>query len=157
MDNQYKYNSVLDQLFNNLKIEHLANSTDEYVKTFDDHTINQVVSARALLWLERFCGKDGRVRAFNQIMPKYEGIVNYNVDIEDDNYFNLYYSNSMGFVLKDQLQKSNRNYFSMNFFAPYKQKFEINKIDGSIDIKREGDVELLLKRTKYLNEMRLAA
>ena len=94
-----KYDSVLGKLFNNLNIHHLADSVNGYVRECDEHTINQVVlnaSARAFLWLQRFCGKDGRVRAFNQIMGD-NGIANYNVDWDDTNYFLIHYESSIGF------------------------------------------------------------
>ena len=49
-----KYDSVLGKLFNNLNIHHLADSVNGYVRQCDEHTINQVASARAFLWLQRF-------------------------------------------------------------------------------------------------------
>jgi hypothetical protein len=152
---EVKYNSVLGQLFNNLNIEHLANSVNGYVRTFDQHTIHQVAAARAFLWLERFCGKDGRVRAFNQIMGS-DGIANYNVDLEDVNYFKINYSNTFGFTLADNLPSDKPQKFSLHFFHPYKQKFDHTYIN-KCDLTQIGSNDVLLERTNYLNEMRLAA
>ena len=86
---------MLGKLFNNLNIHHLADSVNGYVRECDEHTINQVMSA-PFLWLQKFCGKDGRVRAFNQIMGD-NGIANYNVDWDDTNYFLIHYESSIGF------------------------------------------------------------
>jgi hypothetical protein len=150
-----KYDSVLGKLFNNLNIHHLADSVNGYVATCDEHTINQVASARAFLFLERFCGKDGRVRAFNQIMGD-NGITNYNVDLEDTNYFKIHYGSSIGFSLKDNLPSDKPNKFIINFWHPYKQKFNHKNIDNC-ELTKFGSNDVLLERTKYLNDMRLAA
>lgn len=152
---QVKYDSILGQLLNNLNIEHLANSANGYVKTFDQHTIHQIASARAFLWLEKFCGKDGRVRAFNQIMGR-DGIANYNVDLEDVNYFKIHHSNSFGFSIADNLPSDKPNKFILNFWHPYKQKFNHKNID-KCELTSFGNNEVLLERTNYLNDMRLAA
>ena len=150
-----KYESVLDKLFNNLNLNHIADSDNFYVRQCDEHTINQVASARAFLWLQRFCGKDGRVRAFNQIMGN-DGIANYNVDLEDTNYFQIYYGSSFGFSLKDNLPSDKPNKFILNFWHPYKQKFNHKNIDN-VELTKYGSNDVLLERTKYLNDMRLAA
>ena len=152
-----KYESVLDKLFNNLNLNHIADSDNYYVSKCDEHTITQVASARIFLWLERFCGKDGRVRAFNQIMHKYLPITNYNVEVGDVNYFDLYNSNST-FILKDTLINDNKgSFFSMHYHSPYKQKFNHKNIHTPIEITKYGSDDVVLERTKYLNDMRLAA
>ena len=121
-----KYDSVLGKLFNNLNIHHLADSVNGYVRECDEHTINQVASARAFLWLQRFCGKDGRVRAFNQIMGD-NGIANYNVDWDDTNYFLIHYESSIGFSLK--IICSQTKYIYFEFLASIQTKVQSQNID----------------------------
>ena len=133
-------------MFNNLNIHHLADSVNGYVPRVDEHAINQVASARAFLWLQRFCGKDGRVRAFNQIMGD-NGIANYNVDWDDTNYFLIHYESSIGFSLKNNLLSGKPRSFILNFWHPYKQKFNHKNIDNC-ELTKFGSNDVLLERDK---------
>ena len=163
-----KYESVLDKLFNNLNLNHIADSDNFYVRQCDEHTINQVASARAFLWLQKFCGKDGRVRAFGQLMPQYDSITTYdeikklpNGEIEKSvNFMDINYHSSHGFSIKDGGYVSHtdqlKNAFWLRFWHPYKQKFNHKNIDN-VELTKYGSNDVLLERTKYLNDMRLAA
>ena len=151
-----QYKSILDELYNNLNIHHLADSNNHTISQCDEHTINQVASARAFLFLEKFCGKDGRLRAFNQIDGS-DGITNYKVNLDDVNFFKLHYCNHIGFVLTDGLSAPKiQNKFVLNFFHPYKKKFDHTYINRC-EISKKGSNDVLLERTGYLNNMRLAA
>ena len=93
--------------------------------------------------------------AFNQIMGD-NGIANYNVDWDDTNYFLIHYESSIGFSLKNNLLSGKPNTFILNFWHPYKQKFNHKNIDNC-ELTKFGSNDVLLERTKYLNDMRLAA
>lgn len=160
------YKSILETLFQNVKLEELANSVNGYVEEMDEDTIKKVAAARAFLWLERYCGKDGRVRAFGQMMPKFDSITNYNGLVTlpngelhtDVSYMDINYHSTSGLRIKDGGYVSGQgceNYFALNFWHPFKCKFETNKVVGDWEIVKRGSNRVLLERTKYLNDMRL--
>ena len=60
------------------------------------------------------------------------------------------------FILKDNLPSDKPNKFILNFWHPYKQKFNHKNIDNC-ELTKYGSNDVLLERTKYLNDMRLAA
>ena len=88
--------------------------------------------------------------AFNQIMGD-NGIANYNVDWDDMPKYSklqryIHYESSIGFSLKNNLLSGKPNTFILNFWHPYKQKFNHKNIDNCELLLKEQNLEAMILR-----------